>query len=58
MGLVVYRVEDLMEMLKVTRRTIYNYIDNGDLEGRKIAGKWIFTEEQVRDFIEGKNVNK
>lgn len=54
MSLKVYKVEDIMELLGVTRRTIYNYISNGKLKGNKVAGKWIFTEEQVKAFIEGK----
>lgn len=50
----VYTVDDIMELLQVTRITIYNYIKSGKLKGNKIAGKWIFTDEQVRNFIEGK----
>ena len=55
MSLTVYQVEDVMKLLGVTRRTIYNHIRDGQLKGNKVAGKWIFTEEQLRNYIEGNN---
>ena len=49
----VYQVKDLMDLLKVTRLTIYNDIKAGKLKGNKIGNKWIFTEEAVKNYIEG-----
>jgi len=49
----VYQVNDLIELLKVTRLTIYNDIKAGKLKGNKIGNKWIFTEEAVKNYIEG-----
>ncbi len=49
-----YTVEEVMEILKVTRATIYNYIKSGKLEGNKVSRKWLFTEEQIKNFVEGK----
>ncbi len=51
----VYQVKDLMDLLHVTRLTIYNDIKKGRLKGNKIGNKWIFTEEAVRNYIEGKS---
>ena len=50
----VYTLEDIAEMLQVTRRTLYNYIKDGKLKANKVANKWIVTEENLNDFIEGK----
>ena len=51
----VYQVNDLIELLKVTRLTIYNDIKAGKLKGNKIGNKWIFTEEAVKNYIEGES---
>ena len=49
----IYTLEEVAEMLQVTRRTLYNYLKDGRLKGNKVVGKWIITEEQLKDFIEG-----
>lgn len=54
----VYTLEDLAEMLQVTRRTLYNYLKSGKLEANKVANKWIVSEEQLQDFLKGDNVVK
>lgn len=50
----VYTVNDIMDLLKISRRTLYTYIKDEKIKGNKIGNKWIFTEQQVKDFIEGK----
>ena len=50
----IYTLAEVAEMLQVTRRTLYNYLKDGRLKGNKVVGKWIITEEQLKDFIEGK----
>lgn len=54
----VYTLVEVAEMLQVTRRTLYNYLKDGKLKGNKVVGKWIITEEQLKDFIEGKTDNR
>ena len=54
----VYTVLQVAEMLEVSRRTIYNYIKSGNLKANKVVSKWIVTEEQLKDFIEGKTDNR
>lgn len=54
----IYTLEEVAEMLQVTRRTLYNYLKDGRLKGNKVVGKWIITEEQLKDFIEGKTDNR
>lgn len=50
----IYTLEDIEKLLDVTRRTLYNYIKDGKLKANKVANKWIVTEEQLQNFIEGK----
>jgi len=54
----IYTLTEVAEMLQVTRRTLYNYLKDGRLKGNKVVGKWIITEEQLKDFIEGKTDNR
>lgn len=51
----VYSVKEVMDILKIARRTVYNAISDGELLGTKVKGKWQFTEEQIMDFVKGKN---
>lgn len=50
----VYTLEEVSELLKVTVRTLYNYIHDDRLKATKIGNKWIVTESNLKDFIEGK----
>ena len=47
-----YTLEEVEDILKVTRRTIYNYIKNGDLKAVKIGKYWRVSETNLQDFIE------
>ena len=50
---------DVLNILKVTRRTIYNYIKNGDLKAVKMGKYWRVSEANLQDFIEhGTNKKK
>ena len=53
-NIILYSIDDLVEMLQVTRRTIYNYIKSEQLKANKVGGRWIITEENFKNFIEGK----
>lgn len=47
-----YSTDDVMQILKCTRRTLYNYIKDGRLQGVKVGRKWLFTEEQIKAFLD------
>lgn len=49
-----YNLKDIAELLKVTERTLLTYLKEGKLKGQKIGGKWIITEENLKNFINGK----
>lgn len=49
----VYTSREIMELLKISKITFYKYIKAGKIKGSKIGNKWIFTEEQLKDFIDG-----
>lgn len=50
-----YTLADLAKFLKVTERTMYNYIKGGKLKGQKIGGKWLISESNLQKFLNGEN---
>lgn len=50
--LTVYTVLEVAEILSVTRRTIYNYIDSGQLKAIKIGKYWRITEDNLKNFLD------
>lgn len=48
----VYTTEEVMGVLKVTKRTLYNYIRAGQLKAFKVGREWRVTEDALRDFTE------
>ena len=53
-GIRYYTLQELSEELTVTKHTLRAYIKQGKLRGRKVAGRWIITEENLREFLEGR----
>ncbi|MGM0436570.1 MAG: helix-turn-helix domain-containing protein [Bacillota bacterium] len=52
-----YTIEEVSEILKITPRTIYNYIKNQDLEAVKIGKYWRIKHSTLQAFIEERTVN-
>lgn len=47
-----YTLEEVSDILKITRRTIYTYIKTGKLKATKIGKYWRVTEENLKQFLE------
>jgi len=54
-GLKLYSLQELAKLLEVSERTMHNYIKAGKIKGVKIGGKWKFTEENLKKFINGES---
>lgn len=46
-----YSVDQVTTILKVTRRTVYNYLKCGELEAYKEGKEWRIPEESLLNFI-------
>lgn len=46
-----YTVNEVLEILKVQRRTLYNYIKQNQIKGIKFGREWRFTAEEVERFL-------
>lgn len=51
MGIITHTADETAAILGVTKRTLMNYTKTGKITGSKIGGKWVFTEQQIKDFI-------
>ena len=46
-----YTIDEIAQTLKVTRRTVYNYIQNGNLKAIKIGKYWRVKHEDLELFL-------
>jgi len=47
----VYTIDELVNLLHVTRRSIYSYIKDGKLKAVKIGKYWRVTEKNLEEFL-------
>lgn len=53
LGIKVYTVKEVAELLSLSTTTIHTYIKRGILPARKIAGVYHVTEENLKEYIQG-----
>lgn len=46
-----YTLDEVAELLKVTRRTLYSHIKNGKLKATKIGKYWRVNEESLQQLL-------
>lgn len=49
----VYTLDEVADILTLTKRTLYTYIKEGKLKAVKIGREWRVSEETLRKFIYG-----
>ena len=50
-------IEDLADYLKVTRRTIYDWLKHNKIPALKLVGQWRFKKDKIDDWLEGQTQN-
>jgi len=50
-GIKVYTLEEVAQILHLTRRTLYSYVHDGKLKAVKIGKYWRVTEESLAAFL-------
>lgn len=48
----VYSLSEVIEILGVTRRTLYNWIKDGKIKAIKAGQQWRITEEALEEFLQ------
>ena len=46
-----YTIDEITQILKVTQRTVYNYIKNGDLKAIKVGKYWRVKHGDLESFL-------
>jgi excisionase family DNA binding protein len=46
-----YSIDEIMELLKVTRRTVYNYVKHKGLKTMKVGKYLLVHEKDLKDFL-------
>lgn len=46
-----YTLHEIEEILSVTQRTLYNWIDSGKLKAVKVGRVWRVTEDALQEFL-------
>lgn len=47
----VYTLDEVCDILHITKRTLYNYISAGKINAFKMGKYWRITDEALRDFV-------
>lgn len=50
-------IEDLAEYLKVTRRTIYDWLKHNKIPAVKLVGQWRFRKDTIDAWLENKTIH-
>lgn len=54
-SLTLYSVDDLHDLLGMSKMTIRAYLREGRLKGKKLGVQWYVTEEAIRDYFDEPN---
>jgi len=46
-----YTLPEVSKIVRLARRTLYNYLKSGELKAVKLGGTWRVTEESLNEFI-------
>ena len=58
LGETMYTMQEVADMLSVTTRTIMTDLKDKRIIAQKIGGRWLFTEDNVKDFLQGSGPSK
>lgn len=50
----VYTTKEVAEILGIHKRTVLKLINENELPAKKVARKWRITENQLKEYLEGK----
>lgn len=48
----VYNIKEVSEQLHLSENTIRKYIKSGELKASLIGGKYLFTDEYIKEFLD------
>lgn len=57
-GIELYTLKELTELLSLSTVTLRLYLKNGKLKGQKIGRRWLVSKDNLVSFLEGKSGKK
>ena len=48
----VYTLDEVSDILKITKRTLYTYVQSGHLKASRIGRYWRVSEKQLQEFLD------
>lgn len=48
----VYSLNEVADILQITRRTLYNWIKENKIQAFKVGKEWRISKEALREFME------
>lgn len=57
MGESFFTMTEAAEQLGVTYRTMSTYLRQGRINAQRVSGRWLFTEEALKDFLLARTPN-
>ena len=50
-------IDDLAKYLKITRRTIYEWLKQNKIPAVKLVGQWRFRKDKIDDWLDQKSLH-
>lgn len=57
-GRTYYNMKEVADILGISHRTVGKYRERGNLQGVRVGKEYLFTDEQIKDFLQGGNTKK
>lgn len=54
----IWTIKDVARYLKLTEKTAYRLVADGEIPGFKVGGSWRFTREEIEQWIKNRQVRK
>ena len=47
-----YTTKDVCELLKISSKTLYKYLEQGKIKGTKLGKSWRYSQKDIDEFIQ------
>lgn len=51
LGIKFYNLQETADLLQIKDQSMKSYVRSGRIAGKKIRGRWHFSEQQIKDYL-------